>query len=144
MQSGKEWRCDSTKRGLPNSLGRTLVSSANGIHKMIFYVTSSCRSLATENDLQQFHVKCQFTCCQTLYKWYFFKRMIQQSENVYKIHPMQHASCFTVAFLLNSNVHDRTRTWNHAEQIFGVSDSMRFMKIFHTVSIACESMMFWK
>ena len=70
------------------------------------------------------------------------KRMIQQSEHVYKIHPMQNASCFTVAFLLNSNVHDRTRTWNHAEQIFGVSDSMRFMKIFHTVSIACESMMF--
>jgi hypothetical protein len=63
--------------------------------------------------------------------------MIQQSENVYKIHPMQNASCFTVAFLLNSNVHDRTRTWNHAEQIFGASDSMRFMKIFHTVSIAC-------
>ena len=70
MQSGKKWRCDSTKHGFPNCLGRTLVSSANGIHKLIFYVTSSCRSLATENDLQQFHVKCQFTCCQTLYKWF--------------------------------------------------------------------------
>ena len=52
MQSGKNGRCDSTKGGRPNCFGRTLVSTANGIHKMILHVASSCITLATENDVQ--------------------------------------------------------------------------------------------